>query len=182
VALATANIGGASAVGYSVVSGQSATGAAAPTLPHTVGQLTYIMDDSSPAWQTYPNLLPSSPKSTYTVVTGTYANISPSIPGVIVDIVVATQKSTDGDHRGVFSLSPQALVGFAANTMNTDSFRDFPARETNAVLECGDYGDAPLCVWADSSTLIFLQYLGTPGTVADLAEMTPSYKQAIAGD
>jgi len=95
---------------------------------------------------------------------------------------VFASESSDGVHRGVFSLTPQKLVDLVGRRIGPDGFEHFEAGAPNAVLECGDYGSFPLCVWADDSTLLILDSLETPQTpddAAKLAAMVPMIRDAM---
>jgi hypothetical protein len=152
------------------------------TMPPQIGQLTYLMPDPDPYWQRFPNLRPDGTTSTFTTATGLYATSDPSGPNVRIDAVFATENS-DGTHRGIFSLSPQKLVDLVQQRIGPANFEHFASMHPNTVLECGDYGMLPLCVWADDSALLILDSLGKPDNPADvakLAAMTPAYRDALA--
>jgi hypothetical protein len=147
------------------------------TLPPQVGAQVLLTNDSAPDWKFFPNLLPAGSNSSYGTVTGIYATASVTDPGVTVDAVYASQAS-DGSHRGVFSITPQALANLVISSMDLTDARGYPAT-AGAVLECGMYVGSPECAWAEDSTLVLTSYTGTPGSVSELATLTPPFRQAM---
>jgi hypothetical protein len=162
---------------YSVMSGPVGQ-VESPPQPDQAGGLSYLMADGSPDWHYYPNLLPTGPKSTYTTFGGYYSSADPAVAGIVVDAVFAAENA-DGVHRGVFSVGPQALVDLVKATMHGDIFEPYPAGEAGAVLQCGNYATQPYCVWADHTTLILLEYLGTPDSIEHLAGLAPKFHDAL---
>lgn len=162
---------------YSVVSGPVGQ-VVTPLPPDQAGDLSYLMADGSPDWQYYPNLLPTGPKSTYTTFGAYYTSRDPAVVGITVDGVFAAE-SADGVHRGVFSIGPQALVDLVKATTHGEIFEPYPAGEAGAVLECGNYATQPYCVWADRTTLLLIEYLGTPDSIERLAALAPQFHDAL---
>jgi hypothetical protein len=147
------------------------------TLPPQVGAQVLLTNDSTPDWKFFPTLLPAGSSSSYGTVSGIYATASVTDPGVTVDAVYARQAS-DGSHRGVFSITPQALANLVVASMDLTDARGYPAT-AGAVLECGMYVGSPECAWAGDSTLVLTSYTGTPGSVSELATLTPPFRQAM---
>lgn len=183
-----ANSGSGGPSGYTVQAGPAGQ-AVAPALPSQLGE-TWSMQstDPGPPWKYYPSLLPGSPTSAYSMATGDY--FSSSAHDISVDVVYASE-SADGAHRGVFSLSPSALVTLVNSAMYIPDARPFdagPNRSANGtaaatvpVMECGTYVESPQCVWADDSLLVIVTYSDEPGTLQALAAAMPAIVQDIAG-
>ncbi len=161
--------------GYTVTEGSTGTGVYL-TLPDTVGPRTQLMQDSSPVWAYYPNLLPASPADAYEAVGADYAAPTLAVRMVTLDVVFA---KGDNGHRATFSLPPQGLVDLVTASMHIPDVHRYPAGDSNTLLECGTYATSPLCVWADASTLCFVQFPGVPGTVDQLAALAPDFERAL---
>lgn len=150
------------------------------SLPSRIGQLTFLMNDQSYAWTYYPNLVPTGPTTSYDIVAGDYASADPSAPDISVDGIFAM--GTGGDTGVVFSRNPQALGDLIASTLDMTDMASFPAGAPGAVLRCGVYATEPLCFRVADSTLVFVEYFGIPGTIAQLASLTSTaYAGLITG-
>lgn len=146
------------------------------TLPVHVGPRTQLMEDASPIWTYYPILVPTSPTDTYETTGANYAAPTLVVRGVTLDVIFA---KGDNGHSAVFSVSPQQLVDLVTTSMNVHDPRRYPAGDSNTTLECGVYATSPICYWADRSTLGFLEFLGSPGTVDELAALAPTFQTAL---
>jgi hypothetical protein len=51
-----------------------------------------------------------------------------------------------------------------------------------AALECGTYAVGPLCVWADDSVLVIVQYANEQGTLEDLGSAMPVIVHGMSGE
>jgi hypothetical protein len=131
-----------------------------------------------PIWTYEPGLLPTSPKSTYGTVSGTYFDDTQKT-AINVDGIYAIG---DAQHRGVFSVTPVALESLVTQQLLMTDARQFPAGPDGGLLECGTYATVPTCVWADQSTLGFVYYEGTAGSVASLATLTTTFRAAVEHD
>lgn len=143
-------------------------------LPQQVGTQRYLMPDGSPMWQFYPGLLPSSPQTTYKTIAGDYFDASQQL-GIDVDGVYALGNS---HQRGIFTLTPSALLSLVAQQLFVTDFEPYPAGPRGGVLECGTYATQPLCVWADSSTLGFVSYAGGLSSNLTLAKEAEAFHTA----
>lgn len=57
--------------------------------------------------------------------------------------------------------------------------RQYPAGPDGGLLECGTYSTVPTCVWADQSTLAFVYYESTSGSMASLAALSIAARSAV---
>lgn len=146
-------------------------------LPQQVGAQVLNSSDV-PIWTYEPELLPTSAKSTYRTIGGSYFDAAQQIL-VNVDGVYAIG---DAQHRGVFSVSPAALVSLVTQSLLMTDARQYPAGPGGGVMECGTYSTAPTCVWADQSTLGFVYYEGPPGSMASLATLATAFRSAVEHD
>jgi hypothetical protein len=100
-----------------------------------------------------------------------------------VDVLYARERP-DGVHRGVFSLSPSELATYVDDDLYILDARAFSTAGSGStsgtpVLECGTFGGDPLCVWADDSTLVVVQYTDESGTPQSLASTVPAFVRAM---
>lgn len=152
------------------------------TLPQQIGDSGFDFADPKPLWTFFPTLLPTSAPASYRTATGYYDSATGQI--ISVDALYAAE-STDGVHRGVFSITPQALVTLAAQgTLLTDgrSYSPSGTEPANGVaaVECGTYAHDPMCVWADESVLI-LVHTGKVGTIQSLlSDVLPAITRGIS--
>lgn len=166
---------GSSASGSYTVTQGSAGPSVYLTLPVHVGAWTQLEEDGSPIWNLYPSLLPGSPPDTYENVGALYTG--PTAPGSMVEVDVLFAKGSNG-HPAVFSASPQKLVDLITSSMYLHDARHSPA-SAGTETECSDYVGGPVCFWADRSTLGYITFIGTSGTLDQLAAMTPSFQAAL---
>ena len=164
------------ASGYAAQLGPTGTSATLQ-LPQQVGTQELLMS-GVPIWTYEPNLLPTSPKSTFGTISGTYYDAAQQI-GVDVDGVYAIG---DAQHRGVFSVSPATLESLVAQQLFVTGARQYPAGPDGGLLECGTYGTVPTCVWADQSTLGFVSYSGTAGSMTSLVTLSTAFRSAVEHD
>lgn len=151
-------------VGYGAKLGAAGTGPSLH-LPQQIGTLQLLTTNEVPMWTNVPRLLPSSPAATFATVAGDYYNASSRL-GMSVDGVYAIG---DGQHQGVFTASPAALMSLVAQQLNVAGFQPYPTGPRGGALDCGTFGTEPLCVWADNSTLGFVYYTAGQGAIAPLA-------------
>lgn len=161
--------------GYSVQAGPVGTSMTL-TLPQQIGSRMLLVSGPSAFFKYQPALLPSGPASTYGTISASYASADRSKPDIDVDGIYAT--GTVG-HRAVFSLAPQALANHVASTLFINGAQQYPSGHGGALLECGTYGDQPLCVWDDQSVLLFIGYTDVPGSTDELAALAPSFASAV---
>lgn len=165
-----------SASGYAAQLGPAGTSPSLQ-LPQQVGAQELLTSDV-PIWTYESSLLPTSPKSTYDTVSSSYYDAAQQL-GVNVDGVYAIG---DGQHRGVFSVSPAALESLVTQQLFMTDARQYPPGPAGGLLECGTYSTTPTCVWADQSTLGFVYYDGTPGSMASLVTLATAFRAAVEHD
>lgn len=161
--------------GYAVQAGPAGTSVTL-TLPQQIGSRMLLINGPSALFKYQPALLPSGPSSTYGTISASYASADRSNPDIDVDGIYAT--GTAG-HRAVFSLAPQALANQMASTLFVNGAQQYPSGHGGALLECGTYGDSPLCVWDNQSVLLFIGYTDVPGSTDELAALAPSFASAV---
>jgi hypothetical protein len=143
-------------------------------LPQLIGAQK-LLTTGVPIWTYQPGLLPTSPKATFDTISGTYFDRAQGI-GINVDGVYALGNA---QHRGVFSVSPAALESLVTQQLYMTDAEQYPAGPDGGLLECGTYSTIPTCVWADQSTLGFVYYDGTPGSMASLAALSTTVRSAV---
>jgi hypothetical protein len=161
------------ATGYAAQLGPAGT---SPTLrlPQQVGSQKLLMA-GVPIWTYQQGLLPSSPKSTFGTISGSYFDSAQKL-SIDVDGVYAVGNA---HHRGVFSVSPATLESMVKQQLFMTDDQQYPAGPDGGLLECGTYSTIPTCVRADQSTLGFVYYEGTAGPMASLATLSLAFRSAV---
>lgn len=174
--VAVAKSSGASSYSYAVRIGPAGV-PADPILPDPIGPFRYLLADTSPPWTLTANLLPTSPAATFAAMGGTYIE-SDNGASIDVDLDVVYAIG-DAGHHGVFSLGPAALVDQVMQNMQVTDAKKYAGSTSGNVLECTGTGPQALCVWADQSTLGVVTYSEMPGSVAQLAAISLTFRSAV---
>jgi hypothetical protein len=111
----------------------------------------------------YPDLLPADGAS-YSMVSGMYSGSSDSDPAATVDGIYAT----DG-RPGTLTTDPATLVSTALSSIDASDTQPYATGTHGGALQCGVWATSPVCVWADTSTEVFVFFDGGSGTSASLS-------------
>lgn len=99
------------------------------------------------------------------MVSGMYSGSTGTDPAATVDGIYAN--AVNG-RPGTLTTDPAALVATALSLIDASGTQPYATGPHGGALQCGTWATSPVCMWADTSTEVFVFFDGGSGASASL--------------